>query len=98
VNVQKSLVFCFFVSIVNFGCTGNKTQGTSFQACNDEWFLQVEKKIFTGDGQGHGPDIGSLEWRSVIEFKLGIRDDSKVPPFESSQWCDYINKNFITDI
>ncbi len=69
-----------------------------FQACTNDWFLQIEKEILTGDGQGHGPEIGSLEWRSVIEFKFGIRNDPKVPPMESTQWCNYINEHFITSI
>ena len=46
----------------------------------------------TGDGQGHGPDLGSSEWRSVIEFKLGIRGDPSVPPRNSELWCAYIYK------
>ncbi|NOR70381.1 MAG: hypothetical protein GQ532_11935 [Methylomarinum sp.] len=70
-------------------------QKLKYQACTNDWLLQVEKDVLTGDGQGHGPDIGSLEWRSVIEFKLGIRNDPKVPPKESPQWCNYINENFI---
>ena len=41
---------------------------------------------------GHGPDIGSEEWKSVIEFKLGIRGNPDVPDRNSSQWCDYIDK------
>lgn len=68
-----------------------------FQACTNDWFLQIEKEILTGDGQGHAPGIGSLEWRSVIEFKLGIRNDPKVPPLESTRWCNYINEHFITE-
>ena len=55
----------------------------------------VEQQIATGDGQGHGPDPGSAEWRSTVEFKLGIRDDPAVPPLDSNQWCHYINERFI---
>ena len=40
---------------------------------------------------GHGPDIGGQEWKSVIEFKLGIRDDADVPDLNVPQWCDYID-------
>jgi hypothetical protein len=41
---------------------------------------------------GHGPDIGSLEWQSVIEFKLGLRGDPDVPPRGSQRWCAYIDQ------
>lgn len=45
----------------------------------------------TGDGQGHGPDLGSDEWKSVVEFKLGIRGDPQVPGRDSQAWCTYID-------
>jgi hypothetical protein len=98
VNIQYSILLCFFITIINIGCSGNKTKETPFQLCTNDWFTKIEKKIATDDGQGHGPDLGSLEWRSVIEFKLELRDNPNVPPRESTQWCDYINKKFITNI
>ena len=63
--------------------------------CSRKWYSLIEKKILTGDNHGHGPDLGSTEWRSVIEFKLGIRGEEKLPPLESEQWCKYINDNYI---
>jgi hypothetical protein len=48
--------------------------------------------VTTGDGQGHGPDIGSDEWRSVVEFKLGIRGNPAVPSRASREWCHYIDE------
>ena len=62
------------------------------QTCSNKWFTKIENQWTTGDGQGHGPDLGSSEWRSVIEFKLGIRGDPSVPPRNSELWCAYINK------
>lgn len=62
------------------------------QACTNAWYAKIDSQLITGDGQGHGPDLGSLEWRSVIEFKLGIRGDSNVPARNSALWCDYINR------
>ena len=40
---------------------------------------------------GHGPDIGSGEWKSVVEFKLGIRGNPDVPDRDSQEWCSYID-------
>lgn len=68
------------------------TENAAPQICSNEWFTKIERELVTGDGQGHGPDLGSLEWRSVIEFKLGIRGDSSVPARDSALWCDYIEK------
>ncbi len=77
------------------GCASIKEPEVKTQYCSDEWYAFIEERIVTGDGQGHGPDLGSIEWRSVIEFKLGIREDAEVPPGKSDQWCKYISEKFI---
>ncbi|UJF23239.1 hypothetical protein [Shewanella sp. OMA3-2] len=59
--------------------------------CSEVWYQQVETRLTSGDGQGHGPDLGSEEWQSVIEFKLGIRGDSSVPQRNTDQWCTFID-------
>ena len=66
------------------------TAGT--EPCSKPWLQMVEQKLSTGDGQGHGPDLGSSEWRSVVEFKLGIRGNSGVPDRDSEEWCTYIDQ------
>jgi len=48
--------------------------------------------VGTGDNQGHGPDVGSEEWKSVIEFKLGIRNDTNLPDRDSEAWCRHIDQ------
>lgn len=60
--------------------------------CSDWWNQFIEEKIPTGDDQGHGPDVGSGEWKSVIEFKLGIRDKPGLPDRDSEAWCRYIDQ------
>jgi len=60
--------------------------------CSDAWYRSVEAKLPTGDGQGHGPDVGSDEWKSVVEFKLGIRGKPGVPARDSAAWCTYIGR------
>jgi hypothetical protein len=89
-QVVKSLLV--FGVVVSFGCTGTINTQAAIEPCTMEWFSFVEAKVPTGDGQGHGPDVGSMEWRSVIEFRLGIRGDSSVPSLDSNQWCSYINE------
>ena len=59
--------------------------------CTAEWYQFVEHQLVSGDGQGHGPDIGSDEWKSVIEFKLGIRGQSGLPARDSEDWCQLID-------
>ena len=44
----------------------------------------------TSDNQGHGPDVGSDKWKSVIEFKLGIRDEPNLADRDSEAWCRHI--------
>ena len=60
--------------------------------CTAEWFDFVERKVSSGDGQGHGPDLGSDEWKGVIEFRLGIRGQPDIPPRDSAEWCNYIDR------
>lgn len=60
--------------------------------CSDAWYQAIDKKLLTADTQGHGPDIGSDEWKSVIEFKLGVRGGANVPDRSSEKWCQYIDQ------
>lgn len=60
--------------------------------CSDAWYRTIEEEVLSGDGQGHGPDIGSDEWKSVIEFKLGVRGKPEVPKRDSEGWCRYIDR------
>lgn len=84
-----------FTLVTVIGCTAIENRELNAQVCSSKWYALVEKQVLTGDGHGHGPDIGSKEWRSVVEFKLGIRGDKNTPPLESIQWCEYINDNYI---
>ena len=58
--------------------------------CTKDWFRSVEQELRTSDEHGHGPDVGSLEWKSVVEFKLGIRGEAQVPSPESRAWCEFV--------
>ncbi|MGP0594069.1 MliC family protein [Nitrospira sp. T9] len=60
--------------------------------CSDLWYRVIEENVATIDKQGHGPDIGSDEWKSVIEFKLGIRDKPDVPSRDTEAWCRHIDQ------
>jgi uncharacterized protein len=60
--------------------------------CSDAWYRSIAEKVPTGDGRGHGPDVGSDEWKSVVEFKLGIRETPDVPRRNSEAWCRHIDR------
>ncbi|MGZ9897795.1 hypothetical protein [Shewanella gaetbuli] len=68
---------------------------TPSSLCSEAWFKQVEQQVMSGDGQGHGPDLGSEEWQSVIEFKLGVRGNSDVPQRNTPQWCEFIDAKLL---
>ena len=59
--------------------------------CTEAWTWLVESRYPSGDGMGHGPDIGSDEWKSVVEFRLGIRDQTGLPARDSEEWCSHID-------
>lgn len=73
-------------------CRGQRSQTEKSILCTNSWYHSVELAIPSGDGTGHGPDIGSDEWKSVIEFRLGIRGKADVPDRNSQEWCSYINE------
>ena len=66
------LGFFSVVIALGFGCAETNEDTAETQNCSDGWFSLVETKVTTGDDQGQSPDLGSLEWRSVVEFRLGI--------------------------
>jgi len=78
--------------VIASSCSGGQTPDSGPQPCSEQWQQHVETQLQTGDAEGHGPDIGSLEWRSVVEFKLGIRGDPAIPSRESAEWCEFIDK------
>jgi len=94
-NQKLTFTYSILLFAIVSGCCVNADKQGNTQVCSKDWYALVEKQIPTGDGLGHGPDIGSSEWRSVVEFKLGIRGNKKNPPVESTQWCNYIDHYYI---
>ena len=62
-----------------------------FERATRDWNRLIDDVLQSGDGQGHGPDLGSAEWQSVIEFRLGVRDDPELPDAGSDAWCTEID-------
>jgi hypothetical protein len=60
--------------------------------CSAAWARSIEAQVPTGDGQGHGPDVGSDEWKAVIEFRLGIRGQPGLPSRASQAWCSHVDR------
>ena len=51
------------------------------------WAVWVEARYPVSDGQGHGPDIGSVEWARALQQKLGIVDaEGHGPDLGSDEW------------
>jgi hypothetical protein len=85
--------------VITFGCAVLGARADipersllSGDSCSPQWNGAVEAIVGTGDGHGHGPDAGSDEWRSVVEFKLGLRGNPTVPPRGDMAWCGYIDR------
>ena len=73
-------------------CGSGQNPAPHLTPCSGPWIQFVEQNVPTGDGQGHGPDPGSSEWRSVVEFKLGIRGNPEVPARDTDEWCTFIDE------
>ncbi|GAA5188320.1 MliC family protein [Ferrimonas gelatinilytica] len=87
---QRSILPILCVVISLFPITLQAAQGET--PCSGNWQRYVEANLPSGDGAGHGPDLGSVEWQSVIEFHLGVRGDGSLPSKESEAWCHYIDR------
>lgn len=81
----------FFIGLSLLACEQKANNVVTTDVCNEETFTAMEEALQTGDSQGHGPDVGSAEWMSVVEFKLGVRGDSDVPDRHTDAWCEFVN-------
>ncbi|MFV2057616.1 MAG: hypothetical protein ACC707_14205 [Thiohalomonadales bacterium] len=74
---MAAIKYFHLVSITTFllmqSCLADNQETQNTRPCATLWIQQVEMLLLTQDSTGHGPDLGSSEWKSVIEFKLGIR-------------------------
>lgn len=84
----------FLIAVVAYAAAhaGEKSIPVTKVPCSNSWYQFLEGQVPTGDGQGHGPDIGSDEWKSVIEFKLGLRGKPNIPRRDSEAWCRHIDQ------
>jgi len=85
-------IFLILAAVSAQASDGRRSSPETNALCSDSWYRLIEEKVPTGDGQGHGPDVGSEEWKSVIEFKLGIRDKPNLPSRDSEAWCRHIDQ------
>lgn len=84
-------------ALLGVGCaelpdTGSEQAAAAPSLCTPAWYRAIERQLGTGDGAGHGPDPGSEEWRSTVEFRLGVRGEPEVPARSSDAWCVYIDQ------
>jgi len=91
--MNRCWAICLVVAAVPLtACNREEPLSEASVQCSEAWYRTIEEKLPTGDGQGHGPDVGSDEWKSVVEFKLGIRGEPGVPGRDSEAWCQHIDE------
>ncbi|KEQ17120.1 hypothetical protein [Endozoicomonas numazuensis] len=88
---SKYLLAGLTIGFILAGCSSQKGPKQR-SLCSESWYEYVESRVPTGDGMGHGPDLGSMEWRSVVEFKLGLRDQNLLPDRSNDSWCTSIDQ------
>ena len=95
--MSRNALLWLIASLFLAACNEGREINPGPEPCTEEWQHWVESRVTTGDGRGHGPDIGSDEWQSVVEFKLGIRGGPSVPPRNTDAWCRYIDERVRAD-
>ena len=94
-GIGKMIVRVFLLSlfVLLTACSGNRGESAGPDApCTEEILTSIENSTRTGDASGHGPDLGSDEWHSVVEFRLGVRGDVSVPPRGTKRWCEFVTE------
>ena len=88
----------WIAAVILFAAVGAQASDEHFSPakaeipCSDAWYRFIAETVTASDSHGHGPDVGSDEWKSVIEFKLGIRDKPDLPDRDSEAWCRHIDR------
>lgn len=59
--------------------------------CTLPWYEHVEAELKISDAEGHGPDLGTAEWKSAVEYRLGVRDKPDFPEPDTSAWCTHVD-------
>jgi hypothetical protein len=90
--MNRRSTICLVIAAAGFtACDRGESRSEPSVVCSESWYRMIEEKVPTGDGQGHGPTVGSDEWKSTVEFRLGIRGNPDVPVRDGDAWCRHID-------
>lgn len=93
----KKWVWLLPLWLVLVGCDAERADEirladtSSVAVCSEAWNTWVEQEVGSGDGEGHGPDIGSSEWQQTISFRLDL-PAAQLPQLGSIDWCELIDR------
>jgi len=60
--------------------------------CSIDVLNKIEKSVQVSDEKGHGPDLGSEEWQTVVELRLDLLGKLAMPDRNSEAWCHYVEQ------
>jgi hypothetical protein len=49
--------------------------------------------VGVSDEYGHGPDVGSGEWYSSVEFLTGLSKETSLPEAGTDAWCEVVERS-----
>ena len=87
---NETIATASFALLFVAGCVNVGDDSTETVPCSVALYSSIETHLQVTDEQGHGPDIGSGEWKSAVEFKLGLRRNADVPDPGTDEWCNFI--------
>lgn len=70
-------------------CACNDLPARDGVVCSPSLYQTIDYRLPV-DSDGHGPDLGSSEWKHGVERKLGIGDASGFPERNTDAWCQRV--------
>lgn len=88
---------CTFVVLAWLVATTSIPRTPTVQPCSPEWFSYLNSHYGnTSDEEGHGPDLGDVEWFNAFERQAKLSDSYSLS--SNSQRCQFIQNELASHI
>jgi len=85
---RRRLIVLVSLALAYPGC--DELPARTDVVCSASTYQTIEARVPVEDDEGHGPDVGSTEWKHAIEAKLRRQHEPQFPPMDSDAWCQRV--------